>query len=57
MAESTNQEIGKEQPNITDSDLKNSDERKNLKEMADSFSESEDDSFDSSSISDCSDFD
>ena len=57
MAESTNQETDKEQPSITDSDLKNSDERKNLKEMADSFSESEDDSFDSSSISDCSDFD
>ena len=57
MAESTNQETDKEQPHITDSDLKNSDERKNLKEMADSFSESEDDSFDSSTISDCSDFD
>ena len=57
MAESTNQETGKEQPHIIDSDLKDPDERQKLKEIADSFSESEDDSFDSSSISDCSDFD
>lgn len=57
MEESTNQETGKEQPHITDFDPKDPDERKKLKEIVDSFSESEDDSFDSSSISDCSDFD